>query len=457
MSSPPWEPLLADGSAAAAGSSGRWLTEGSDLVGTDAEARVALWSADRLPLAFPRDWPAVFKNNATLKAMLNKKMLCGVRCRAVDPPSEADEAAASAAGVPLRPLHSFDNAEAVAAKLGWQVIKGFVVLERTDRAAGESFVALRHWWNARSEGGAWVDLTPCVWSADGRARVVLVESLLGEKQPTLLTAASRDFAMTLAARLGAGARPAPPLATADVPASDGGSGGEGGGGSGGGGKVKPGRLDYAKWDHLDVSDDDEPAPPPVDAAEAARAAEHHRKVAEEQQRRAEQQAVRSVVDAAAAATAAGDADALAKLQEQARAAAPLDEPMEQILAALPEAAQLAARAAAAAAASSSAGAGAGAGAAGAADADGGPSLRELMAAAKLGVGDDDADGDPQLEDPGDFVDDVATAARIEAEREAAALARARAVAQRPAEPTTPGSAEARFEWLGEWTDYGSKK
>ena len=450
MSSPPqWQPLLADGSAAAAGASGRWLTEGSDLVGTDAEARVALWSADRLPLAFPRDWPAVFKQNATLKAMLNKKMLCGVRCRAADPPSEADVAAATAAGVSLRPLHSFDNAEAVAARLGWQVVKGFVVLERADRTAGESFVALRHWWNARSEGGAWVDLTPCQWSADGHARVVLVESLLGEKQPALLTTASRDFAMALAARLGAGARPAPPLATADAPASGG-----GGGGGGGGEKGKPGRLDYAKWDHLDVSDDDdELAPPPVDAAEAARAAEHHRKLAEEQQRRAEQQAVRSVVDAAAAAAAAGDGDTLAHLQEQARAAAPLDASMEQILAALPEAAQLAARAAAAAAASS-----ASAGAVGAADAEGGPSLRELMAAAKLGVGgDDNAAGDPQLEDPGDFVDDVATAARLEAERETAALARARAVPPRPGEPTTGGSAEARVEWLGEWNDYGSRK
>ena len=250
MPSPPWQPLLADGSAAAAGVCGRWLTEGSDLVGTDAEARVALWSADRLPLAFPREWPAVFKQNATLKAMLNKTMLCGVRCRAVDPPTEADVVAGAAAGVLLRPLHSFDNAEAVAARLGWQVVKGFVVLERADRAAGESFVALRHWWNARGEGGAWVDLTPCPWSAEGlHARVVLVESLLGEKQPALLTTTSRDFAMALAARLSAGARPAPPSATADVDTAA--------VAAAGGKKGKPGSgLDYAKWDQLDVSDDD---------------------------------------------------------------------------------------------------------------------------------------------------------------------------------------------------------
>eukprot|EP00964_Phaeocystis_antarctica_P027676 scaffold15618_cov60-Phaeocystis_antarctica.AAC.5 len=145
-------PVTADGTPAGIGASGRWLTA-EDLFAGDAKDQAALSSpclADRLPLIFPRDWPAVFTRGETLKPMVNK-MLRGVRCRAVVPPSAAEVAAAAELG--LRPLHSFDNAEAVAASLGWPVVKGFLVLERADTGAdGASFVAIRHWWNVR-EGG----------------------------------------------------------------------------------------------------------------------------------------------------------------------------------------------------------------------------------------------------------------------------------------------------------------
>ena len=114
-------------------------------------------------------------------------------------------AAVAAAGVQLRPLHSFDNAAAIAARLGWQLVKGFVVLERLDCSPGTSFVALRHWWNAKPEGAVWADLTPSSWSGDGDdTRRLLVESPLGDKQPSTLSAPSREFAVALAARLAAG-------------------------------------------------------------------------------------------------------------------------------------------------------------------------------------------------------------------------------------------------------------
>jgi len=214
-----FEPVTADGAPAGIGASGRWLSA-EDLFAADAKDQAALsslCSADWLPLIFPRDWPAVFTRE-TLKVMVNKT-LRGVRCRAVVPPSAAEVAAAARLG--LRPLHSFDNAEAVAATLGWPVVKGFLVLERVDAGAdGASFVAIRHWWNVREsgtregggrEGGVWLDLTPRPWGelgavgdggggGHGDARVVLVESLRGEKLAAPLSAAGRDFATALAAR-----------------------------------------------------------------------------------------------------------------------------------------------------------------------------------------------------------------------------------------------------------------
>ncbi|EOD36535.1 hypothetical protein EMIHUDRAFT_226312 [Emiliania huxleyi CCMP1516] len=187
-----WQPLDDAGTPAASGCVGRWLTEASDLAATDAEARVAMWSSDRLPLRFPQEWPAAFKS-APLRRLLNKSMLNGVRCRAVPPPTAAEHAAA--AGVVLEPLHSFSNAERVAAASGWAVVKGFWVFELADAPPSASFVAVRHWWNATSSGG-WVDLTPRLSEAAGeepRSRL-LVESALGDKAADKLTAAGRDFA-----------------------------------------------------------------------------------------------------------------------------------------------------------------------------------------------------------------------------------------------------------------------
>ena len=195
----------------------RWLSTSDDVVATDADGRVALWSADALPLCHPRDWPAAFRSCAPLKALVNKQGLRGTRCRscAILPPP------AAAAAVELRAFHPFSNSEAVAAALGWPVVKGFVVLERADCAVGASFVALKWWWNEDTATGSWVDLTPVPWP-DGEQRL-LVESPLGEKEEQTLSAAQRDFAIALVRRLcPVAAAPAPaaaPAASSPSPAA----------------------------------------------------------------------------------------------------------------------------------------------------------------------------------------------------------------------------------------------
>ena len=516
-----FEPATADGAPAGIGASGRWLSA-EDLFAADAKDQAALsslCSADWLPLIFPRDWPAVFTRE-TLKVMVNKT-LRGVRCRAVVPPSAAEVAAAARLG--LRPLHSFDNAEAVAATLGWPVVKGFLVLERVDAGAdGASFVAIRHWWNVREsgtregggrEGGVWLDLTPRPWGelsavgdggggGHGDARVVLVESLRGEKLAAPLSAAGRDFATALAARLGANTAPLPlkgatavaasatapaatpaatpatsaavpalaaPATTAAPPATA--------------AAAPPAaaarasrKFDYSKWDQLVLSGDEEEQEVASGEEHAtARAAAAEQQLAEAARREGrcvERRAVRAAVDAAAAAAAAGDAEALERLVEGARSAAPLDPATEAVLSRLPQAAQIAARAAAAIA---NAGASGGGGAGGTAGGGGGggdgaaarekrgePSLRELLSAAQgaeagaeagAREGAEEEAADPELEDPDEFVDDLDVTARAEAERDAAAAARTVAGEVARARAAEAAASSDRLEWVGEWADY----
>ena len=123
---------------------------------------------------------------------------------------------ATAANVPLHALHSFSNALSLSEELGWTVVKGFLVLESVSAGAASatSFVALRHWWNATSDG-AWVDLTPPLLpDSDGEeTRVLLVESALGEKAASSLTPARQQFAVALAERLAKGLASLRPSAT----------------------------------------------------------------------------------------------------------------------------------------------------------------------------------------------------------------------------------------------------
>ena len=124
-----WTPLDAKGAPiddSVDGASGLWLCESADLVATDAAGRVALWTGDALPAIFPRNWPASFKSSKPLKTLIGKSMLNGSRCRAVQPPTPAEMAAAGS--VRIHPLHSFANAEALVANTGWKLIKGMLIV-----------------------------------------------------------------------------------------------------------------------------------------------------------------------------------------------------------------------------------------------------------------------------------------------------------------------------------------
>ena len=364
MSDGAWAPLNEGGAPAGAGATGRWVAEAADLVATDPDGRVALWSADALPCCFPRGWPAVFKESQALKQLINKSMLKGQRCRAVShsaAPAVAARAAASAAGVSLYPLHSFSNALRLSEALGWTVVKGFLALERADCAPGASFLAIRHWWNATEEG-AWVDLTPplvphtgddeervrcserpnaCSLSSLARAcpvacashapacltaaQVLLVESELGDKKAAELTPARRQFAVAFATRLANGApKPRTPLAPAQATAtSEAGaaavapkSAGIAPSTEGGSAKAAPAKpplkggslVDYSKWKDLDVSDDEEEEK----RAEEKKLAEQKELVAQAaqaaQRQQVEADALTNAIDAAALASAVGNTE-----------------------------------------------------------------------------------------------------------------------------------------------------
>lgn len=364
-----WWPLDAGGAPiddSVDDATGLWLCESSDLVATDAASRVALWTGDALPAIFPRNWPAAFKDSRALKALLNKSMLKGLRCRAITPVQWARDAA-DAAGIRTHPMHSFSNALAVSDKLGWQVVRGFCVFERANCGEGESFVAIRHWWNATADG-TWLDLTPKLVPSPPDApddRVLLVESPLGAKQAAALTPARRAFAKALAARLARGAaalrgeHSKDPSDVSDAPAvgstathrsAPAASPSK----SGTAPVAKRAGVDYSKWNSLDVSDEEgDDALGASLTSERKAQADEQRRAEGQQKQQAEAQGLRAAIDAAALASAVGNTEALEAMMEQAKATAPLDPAMEAVLESLPEAARIAARASASAAAAAS--------------------------------------------------------------------------------------------------------
>ena len=260
---PRWVPCGPHGPAQI-GHVGRWLDTSDDFVGD--------WPRgdESCLLLFPRRWPAAF-SEPPLRALINKQ-LRGSRCRVVGSDSEEDALASKA--LALRPLHSFGNAMALSEMLGWRVVKGFVVLERTDVAGGaSSFVAIRHWWNSR-DNGSWLDLTPpsTPLVPGSEARVLLVESVLGEKPARALTATRRDFSIASAhciVRAGALALACHLVAGGELPTSLVGAGstaamgGEAGGAAGGDSCRRASSWSSyetnQKWDRLadDADDEDE--------------------------------------------------------------------------------------------------------------------------------------------------------------------------------------------------------
>ena len=202
------EPLDASGGPAAVGERGRWLSGPDDVVATASLAarEVSRVSDAPLRLCFPRNWPGCFKESAALQKLLNKT-LKGKRVRVVTPNPTVRKAAAS---VPLHPLHSFANAERIAAALNWPVVKGALVLEVEEEEAGTVFVALRHWWN-ELPNKSWADLTPRVGpGGDSAPSSLLIECDKGEKAEAELDAKGVAWAINLAKRLHAAAAPPPP-------------------------------------------------------------------------------------------------------------------------------------------------------------------------------------------------------------------------------------------------------
>ena len=156
----------------------RWLAR-CDITLSDEDGIRPCTDADApLALYFPRCWPDCFKQSKALKRLI--KQLGGERCRAV-----SLAAAELEWDVELRPLDSFGNAErAAASEDGWALLKGFAIYEQAADAAkaaeasSGTFVAVRHWWNAKANG-TWIDLTPPLASSAGQ--VLLIESRQGEK------------------------------------------------------------------------------------------------------------------------------------------------------------------------------------------------------------------------------------------------------------------------------------
>ena len=203
----PGLPLLLDDTYASPGALGRWL-DASDLINAPEKGT--------LHLAFPRDWPAVFKQSASLKSLI--KFCKGVRCRAINRTpnrsvADAADALDAAASIPLHPLHSFSNASKLVAALpGWRVVKGFAIFEQLNAPSAPSFVAVRHWWIS-SSNGTWIDLTPPLnmeessTNEDAQQQSLLVESPLGEKREAPLTKEQQGFGVLLIGRMSSSDEP----------------------------------------------------------------------------------------------------------------------------------------------------------------------------------------------------------------------------------------------------------
>lgn len=120
----------------------------------------------------PLGWPDCFQL-PPLASFISQSLI-GKRVRACAPISEAN--ASKLKGVPLIEEDSRTNAQLVRGKLGWEMLAGYAVYERSDVTAsdgGPVFVARPFWWNVKSNG-AWVDATPR--GSLHRGDLVLVES-----------------------------------------------------------------------------------------------------------------------------------------------------------------------------------------------------------------------------------------------------------------------------------------
>ena len=116
----------------------------------------------------PRGWPDCFKTQ-TMKTFIANE-LAGRRVRLSEAPDP--EHLEMAAGIGLAASDSRGNALKLRDRYGWEMLGGFMLLERADAPAGSAdlYVGEPHYWNANSRG-LWIDLTPRRYKD-----IVLVES-----------------------------------------------------------------------------------------------------------------------------------------------------------------------------------------------------------------------------------------------------------------------------------------
>mmetsp|Transcript_158119 Transcript_158119/g.291670 ORF Transcript_158119/g.291670 Transcript_158119/m.291670 type:complete len:1057 (-) Transcript_158119:452-3622(-) len=169
-------------------SSGYWLND-DDFVSTASDFSVRCLGT----LGFPRDWPACYSQNKTLKLLVGKKGRCAPKRVAVVAVPSAEDRAAVPADLSFQPLQSFANAERAEKVAGMSVIRGWIVFEQLDRPAGATFVAERYWWNALPDG-KWVDFTP---RPEAWPEVLLAEAAGASKSRARLTDAEAELAAKL--------------------------------------------------------------------------------------------------------------------------------------------------------------------------------------------------------------------------------------------------------------------
>ena len=115
----------------------------------------------------PREWPACFKT-AELQTLVTSDAVKAKRVRLTASPSH--DQWEQVADVAIVEGDALGNATRLRARLGWQMLGGFILVEKIWHH-GE-YVFVPHWWNATPKG-QWVDVTPR--RAD-HASLVLIES-----------------------------------------------------------------------------------------------------------------------------------------------------------------------------------------------------------------------------------------------------------------------------------------
>ena len=166
-----------EGQVASAGSLGCWL-DGSDFVvmGEDHPEDVA----EIGPHCFPRDWPDVYDESRSLRALLTARGPCAAKRVSVVPPPDVP-----LDGLEVRFLQTFANAEMAREMAQLKVVEGWAIYDLLDDVTGAAFLAERYWWN-ETEDGTWVDYSP---RPENMEQMLLAEAMFpaGPKQASALT------------------------------------------------------------------------------------------------------------------------------------------------------------------------------------------------------------------------------------------------------------------------------